>query len=114
MSADGRRLGRGVARTLRIGTLVAVTAIAAGFAAALQSGSGPGPTPFADLVQLGGADALIGAGLLALTLIPVLALIVAAVELARAGERNRAAAAAGVLVLLAASLGVAALVGAPS
>lgn len=114
MSADGRRLGRGVARTLRIGTLVAVTAIAAGFVAALQSGSGPGPTPFVTLLRLGGADALIGAGLFALTLVPFIAVAVAAVALAGAGERSRAAAAAGVLVLLAASLGIAALVGQPS
>lgn len=114
MSADGRRLGRGVARTLRIGTLVAVTAIAAGFVAALQSGSGPGPTPFAELVQLGGADALIGAGLLALTLIPVVALAVAGYELARAGEWRRGAAAAATLGLLLTALVAGVLIAGPS
>lgn len=114
MSADGRRLGRGVARTLRIGTLVAVTAIAAGFVAALQSGPGPGPTPFVELVELGGADALIGVGMLVLTLIPVFALAIAGYELARAAEWRRVAAAAATLGLLLTALVAGVLIGRPS
>lgn len=114
MSADGRRLGRGVARTLRTGTLVAVTAIAAGFLAALQSGGGPGPTPLAEMTRLGGADALIGVGLLALTLIPLVALAVAAVDLVRARELRRGAVALLTLGLLLAALVSAVVIGGAS
>lgn len=107
------QLGARLARVLRIGTLLAVVVIAAGLAASLLFGpEGPGPTPVVELLGAGAADALIGAGLLGLTLIPVVALAVAAATLAAEGERPAAGAATVVLLLLVASLVVAAIVGA--
>ena len=114
MSADGGppELGRRIALVLRVGTLLAMVGIGAGWVAALFIGEdAPGPTPVVDLIGGMGADALIGIGLLGLTLIPVAALVVAVPPLARSGERSRALTAVGVLVLLGASLVVAALVG---
>lgn len=112
---SGRDLGPGVAAVLRVGTLLAVAAVAAGLAAALLgAGPAPGPTPVLDLLAGGGADAIIAAGLLGLTLIPVAALGVALVALLGSGERSRAALTAVVLVLLASSLAVAVLIGAAS
>lgn len=105
-------LGDGIARVLRIGTLLAVGATAAGMIAALVSADpAPGHTPIVDLIGGGGADALISIGLLALTLIPVVALGVAVVAFARFGERSRAWTAAGVMILLVGSLVVAAILG---
>lgn len=108
-------LGSGIARVLRVGTLLAMAGIGVGYAAALFTGDdAPGPTPVIKLIGEWGADAVIGIGLLGLTLIPVAALIVAVPPLARAGERGRTLTAIAVLVLLAASLAVAAVIGAAS
>ena len=114
MSADGGppELGPRIALVLRAGTLLAMAAIGAGWVAALFAGDeAPGPTPVVELIRALGADALIGIGLLGLTLIPVGALMVAVPPLARSGERSRALTAAGVLLLLGASLVVAAVIG---
>lgn len=105
-------LGPRIGRVLRIGTLLAVAAIGVGFVAALLGDEPqPGPAPLIDVVGRGGADGLIGMGLLALGLIPVVALAVAIPVLARAGERWRAGAAALVLGLLGISLAVAVAIG---
>lgn len=112
---SGRDLGPGVAAVLRVGTLLAVAAVVVGMAAALLgAGSPPGPTPVLDLLADGGADAIIAAGLLGLTLIPVVALGVALAALRANRERPRAALTGLVLVLLAASLAVAVLIGTAS
>ncbi len=112
---SGRDLGPGVAAALRVGTLLAVAAVAAGLIAALLGADPtPGPTPVLDLLAGGGADAIIAAGLLGLTLIPVAALGVALAAFVGSGERSRAALTAVVLVLLASSLAVAVLIGAAS
>jgi hypothetical protein len=88
-------------------------AIAAGFVAALLTDApGPGPTPLLELLSRPSADALIATGLFALTIVPVAALAVACVALARRGERARATTAAAALVLLVASLVAAAALGA--
>jgi hypothetical protein len=108
-------IGWGIALVLRTGTILAVAAIGAGALLAVTSGAhGPGPTPVVGMLRGGGADALIGAGILALTLTPPAAVLVAATGLARAGERSRAAAAILVFVLLLASLVAATLVGGTS
>lgn len=108
-------LGRGIAIALRIGTAVAVACIGAGYLAAAVGGSaGPGPTPAIDLIRHGGADALTTIGLLALTLTPPSALVVATASLWRSGERGRAFTAAAVVALLAASLAVAVVIGGSS
>lgn len=108
-------LGTGTALVLRWGTLVAMLVIGGGYLAALASGSpAPDHTPLVSLVAGGGPDAVIGIGLLALTLIPLATLAVALAALARSGERRRALTAAVVLLLLLASLATAALLGAPS
>lgn len=114
MSADGGppELGRRIAIVLRVGTLLAMAGIGVGWVAALFTGDeAPGPTPVVELIGALNADALIGIGLLGLTLIPVGALMVAVPPLARSGERSRALTAVGVLVLLGASLVVAAVIG---
>jgi hypothetical protein len=108
-------IGRGIALVLRAGTMLAVAGIGAGALVVAAVGEdGPGPTAVVDMLRGGGADALIGAGILALTLTPPAALLVAAAGLARAGERSRAATAVLVLVLLLASLVAAALIGGTS
>lgn len=113
MSRPGAaELGPPIGRVLRIGTLLAVAAIGVGFVAALLGDEpSPGPAPLIDLIGHGGADALIGLGILALTLIPVVALSVAIPVLASAGEQSRARTAGLVLGLLGASLVVAVVIG---
>ncbi len=108
-------LGRGIAAVLRGGTLLSVAGVVIGLGLAIVAGgAGPGPTPVLDMLRHGGGDALTGAGLLALTLTPPASLVVAAVALARAGERTRALTAAVVLVLILASLVAAVVIGASS
>jgi len=106
------QLGRTIALVLRLGTLGAVIGLAAGFGLGLLGGEpGPGPTPLVTAIVDGGPDALMAAGLLILTLTPPAALAAAGIVLYRAGERRRAVVAGLVVFLLAASLGVAALIG---
>lgn len=107
----GQSLGRRIARTLRLGTLVAVTAVAAGYLAALQDGSsGLGGAPLPDALARGGADAIILLGLLGLTVLPLAVLGVAAVSFAGRGERRYLLTSLVTLVLLVASLVTAAAV----
>jgi len=104
-----------IAGVLRVGTIVAMAAVAAGFVLAIAiGGDGPGPTPVVELLGGAPADLLIAVGLLGLTSIPVVVVGVAAVGLARGGERTRAATAAVVLLLLLASLAGALIIGASS
>jgi uncharacterized membrane protein len=105
------RLGVRIASLLRNGTLVAVAVIGTGFVLALVSGErGAGARPVTELIGAGGADGLIAAGLLGLTLLPLGVLAVAAVSFAGQGERRYLVASVTTLVLLAASLVVAAVV----
>jgi hypothetical protein len=111
-ASAGRGLGRTIASVLRAGTVVALVLTAAGFLLGMLDGSaGPGPQPVIEGIGGGGPDALIGAGMLVLTLTPPAALAAAALVLYRAGERRRALAAGVVLLLLAGSLAVAVAVG---
>jgi hypothetical protein len=112
MGRDGTGLGRTIAAVLRGGTIIAVLGIGAGFGLAILDGAGsPGPTPVIDAIRGGGPDALIGLGLLVLTLTPLVALAAAALILARSGELRPAGMAAVVVVLLAGSLALAAALG---
>lgn len=109
------RLGSPIARVLRGGTLVAVTVVAVGYVLGLIAGDdGPGTTPLLALLTSGGADALIGAGLLVLTLVPLVVLAVAAIGFARSAERSDMVASLLTLALLVASLATAILVSAPA
>lgn len=108
-------LGRGIALVLRGGTLIAAALVVAGLVlASVGGGDGPGPTPVASLLGSGTPDALIGAGILALTLTPAVAVAVATASFVRDGERGRAVTAAAVLVLLIASLVTAGVIGSAS
>ena len=109
------RLGRRIATLLRTGTLVAVAAVAAGFVIALVGGdAGAGPRPVTELVGAGGADAVIAAGLLGLTLLPLGVLGLAAVTFGAEGERRYLVSSLVTLALLVAGLVAAALVASPS
>jgi uncharacterized membrane protein len=107
-------LGSAIAIVLRAGALLAVAGIGVGFLLAFFDDADIGPSPLLAMLRAGGADALIGAGMLVLTLTPAAALVAAAVALERAGERRRAAIAGAVLLLLVAGLVVAAVIQAPS
>ncbi len=108
----GPVLGRTIATVLRAGTFLAVLGIGAGYALALAGGSSdPGSTPVVEAIGTGGPDALIGAGLIALTVTPLAALAAAAIIFARAGERRPAAMAGFVALLLGGSLLLAAVLG---
>lgn len=107
---QGDLLGRGIASVLRGGTLAAIAAVGIGYLISLASGEEPGQRPLTDVVAAGGGGALIGAGLLVLTLVPVGVLAVAAIGFARHGERRHVAATLMVLALLVASLATAAVV----
>lgn len=106
-------LGPPLALTLRVGTLLAVAGIGIGYVVELLSGESSSGT-VAELIGGGGAGAVIGAGFLALTLTPLVAVAVAATLLARRGERARAVAAFLTFALLLASLAAAALLGGAS
>lgn len=97
-------LGDGIGAVLRIGTLVAMAAVAVGYLLLLGSSDDPGAQPLLELVAGGGGGAVIGIGLLALTLIPAAVLAVAALGFHRRGERRHALVALGVLALLGAGL----------
>lgn len=104
-------LGRRIAAVLRGGTLLAVAAVGVGFVLGLiDGGPGPGARPIVELIGGGGPDAFIGAGVLGLTLLPVLVALVAAVTFGAAGERRHGLTSLAVLALLVGSLVTAALV----
>ena len=109
MSAPPGRdlLGRGIAAVLRVGTLVTMAAIGIGYVTILLIGEDPGAQPLVHLVGDGGAPALLGLGLLGLTLIPAASLGVAAAGFRERGEDRRVATALAVLALLLASMAVA-------
>lgn len=106
-------LGAGIAAVLRAGTLVAIAAVGVGYLALLASGEDPGSPTLVDLLRGGGAPALIGLGLLGLTMIPAGVLVIAAIGFWQQGERRRVATALIVLALLLASLGTAVVVTPP-
>lgn len=111
---DGR-LAEGLAAILRVGTVVAVLTIAIGFVVASMTGlPSRGGRPLVDVILGAGPDAPIAVGLLALTLLPVVAIAYVAWHLARVGETSRALTALSVLALLVAGLAVAVLVGSAS
>lgn len=112
-SAD--RLGSPIARILRDGTLVAVAVVAVGYIVGLiAAGDGPGTIPMLDLLGDGGPDALIGAGLLVLTLLPVGVLAAAVIGFARLGERSNMVTSLLTLTLLIGSLVAAVVISAPA
>ncbi|HEX5041058.1 MAG TPA: DUF1634 domain-containing protein [Candidatus Limnocylindria bacterium] len=109
-SRDLRDIGPPIARTLRIGTLLAVACIGAGYV--LEALTGQSATgSIIELIANGGVGALIGLGFLTLTFTPLVAVAVAAVLLAQRRERGRALAASLAFGLLLASLFAAALLG---
>jgi uncharacterized membrane protein len=103
-------LGSGIAAVLRIGTLAAMAAVAVGYLVLLASGDEPAAQPLLELLEGGGGGAVIGIGLLALTLLPAAVLAVAALGFHRRGERRYALVTLGVLGLLGAGLVAGALV----
>lgn len=101
-------LSDGIAAVLRIGTLLAVGILAIGYGIGLVGGSGDGQRPLLELVAGGGPLAMVGLGLLAMTLLPVGVLAAASIGFARRGERGRLVTSVAVLVLLLVSLATAA------
>ena len=102
-----------VAAMLRGGTIVAVVAIGLGLAWALVADTtAPTNLTVVDLIAAGGPDALLAIGLLALTLVPIVALLAAAWVFARSGERRGLVVSVAVLVLLLVSLVASAALGA--
>jgi len=104
-------LSDGIAIVLRAGTLIAMGIVGAGYLLGLVGGFEDGQRPLPELVASGGAMAIIGAGLFALTLLPAGVLVAASIGFARGRERGRLLTALGVLGLLVASLVAAALLG---
>lgn len=100
-------LGSGIAAVLRIGTLVAIAAIGIGYVVLVASGEDPGSPSLVDLLDGGGAAALIGLGLFGLTLLPVVMLTVAAIGFRRLREQRLVITTLVVIVLLLASLATA-------
>lgn len=100
-------LGSGIATVLRVGTLVAMAAVAIGYLLLLASGQNPGSPPLIALIRDGGAAAIIGLGLFGLTLLPVLVLGVAVIGFRRLREDRLVVTALLALVLLLASLATA-------
>jgi hypothetical protein len=104
-------LGAGIAAVLRVGTLAAIAAIGIGYLLLLASGEDPGSPSLVHLVQGGGAPALVGLGLLALTLLPMVVLGVAVAGFQQLGERRLVLTSAIVLILLVVILATAAVIG---
>lgn len=108
-------LGAAIVRVLRAGTLLAVVGIGLGYVlAAAADRPAPDGRSVIELIAGGGGDAMIGGGLLVLTLTPAVALATAAVVLARYGERRSALIGFIVVALLAGGFLVAAFIGRPS
>ena len=108
-------LGRGIAAILRVGTGLAILVIGIGFVIASMTGlPSQGARPLTDYFVDGGRDTQIAAGLFALTLLPLVATAYAAWIFAERGERRQLVTTLIVLALLAGSLVVAAILGAPS
>lgn len=108
-------LAEGIAATLRLGTVVTVGVIAAGYLVALATGDpGEGAVPLTELLGAGTAAALLGVGLLGLSLLPIAMLTVAAIGFNRNGERRMTGVSVGVALLLVATLLVAVIFARPS
>lgn len=111
--SGGRRgfdwLRDGIALVLRVGTLIAIGIVVIGYAAGLVNGVGDGQRPLVELLGGGGSPAIIGAGLLGLTLLPMGVLAAAGIGFARSGERGRLLTTMAVTALLVFSLVTAAL-----
>jgi hypothetical protein len=103
-------LGAGIAAILRFGTLASMAAVAIGYAWLLASGVEPGTRPLLELIGAGGGGAVVGIGLLGLTLLPAGVLGMAAAGFIGHGERRRAVIALIVLALLVGGLVTAILV----
>jgi hypothetical protein len=107
-------LGRGIAAILRVGTALAILVIGIGFLIASMTGlPSRGARPLTDFFVDSGPDTQIAAGILALTLLPLIATAYAAWIFAADGERRQLVTTLAVLALLAGSLVVAAILGAP-
>jgi hypothetical protein len=90
---------------LRIGTLVAMAFVAAGYGLALFGGALPsGPLPVLELIGQGVPSTLVGIGLLGLALIPVIMVVAAGMAFASFGERRMLATSALVVLLLVGAL----------
>ncbi len=116
MTARGGRydwLRDGIAAVFRLGTLVAMAIVGAGYLLGLAGEDSKGQQPLLDQLSGGGSEAVIAAGLLALTLLPVAVVIAAAIGFARTGERRSALTAITVLALLLASIVTAAIIAQP-
>lgn len=110
--ATGGLLRNGMARTLRIGTLVAVVLVGAGWAWSLVTSDAVlDERSVLELVGSGGPGTLIGAGLIGLTFLPIVVLGLAIVGFRATGERRLAAISAGVLALLVIGFATAAILG---
>lgn len=102
--AGHRLLSGGIATVLRVGTGVTVGLIAVGYCVALAGNEEVGAIPLSRLLAHGGGLALIGIGMLGLTVVPIVMLAVAAVGFRLVGERRSAVISALVAVLLVATL----------
>lgn len=100
----------GIAAVFRIGTVVAMGIVAIGYLMGLVSGTGEGRQPFVDQLSGGGSVAVIAAGLLVLTLLPVAVVAAASIGFAQARERRPLMTALLVLALLVASIVTAAVI----
>jgi uncharacterized membrane protein len=108
-------LSDGIARTLRLGTIITIAFVAVGYVLALAGGEpGPGPLPMLELLGGGGSSAIIGIGLLGLTFVPVAVLGVAAVGFRMRGEHRMLTISVLVAVLLLATLAAAIVLAPPS
>lgn len=107
--------GRGIAAILRVGTALAVLVIGIGFLIASMTGlPSEGRRPLTEFLLDGGPDTPVVAGLLALTLLPLVAAGHAARVFAVTGERRQLVTTLTVLALLVGSLVVAAVLGGTS
>ena len=104
VSAGHRLLGEGIATVLRVGTGVTVGLITVGYFVALAGTEEVGAIPLSKLLAHGGGLALIGIGLLGLTVVPVVMLAVAGLGFWLVEERRAAVISAVVALLLAFSL----------
>lgn len=107
MTSPSRRpdlLREGIGAVLRFGTLAAIAAVGIGYLLLLGSGDAPGTQPLLELLNDGGGGAVVGIGLLVLTLVPIGVLVVAAAGFWKRGERRELVVTVVVLALLALSL----------
>lgn len=107
--ARGDALHRWLARAISGGTLLAVTGVAVGLALAAVTGQSleGGGVGLVDVLRRAGAASVVAGGLLALTLVPMVELMVAAIAFQRRAEHRYGVAASGALLLLLAGLAAA-------